>query len=50
MDKRESAKNETARINAKGYFHPKREIRVYYKGVCIESRIARDINKGGQYE
>jgi hypothetical protein len=36
-------KKENARIDAKGYFPPKREIKVYYKGVCISKKIAKEI-------
>ena len=36
-------KKENARIDAKGYFPPKREIKVYYKGVCISKIIAKEI-------
>tara|TARA_R100001230_G_C5597323_1_gene112077 strand:+ start:537 stop:665 length:129 start_codon:yes stop_codon:yes gene_type:complete len=36
-------KKENARIDAKGYFPPKREIKVYYKGVCISKKIAKEL-------
>ena len=36
-------KKEIDRINAKGYFPPKREIKVYYEGVCISKIIAKEI-------
>ena len=36
-------KKEIARINAKGYFPPKREIKVYYNGICISQKIVKEI-------
>lgn len=36
-------KKEINRINAKGYFPPKREIKVYYNGVCVSKKIVKEI-------